>query len=103
MNTPSRSDLIEALERLTPDLNDPLKSESAVQELIAVARALEVPTQERRDDAPVFLDGTESIDTATWTQCGGILFAIGRGEAREPGNVAAYVARRLIILAPAHR
>ncbi len=103
MQTASRSDLLVTLSRLADDLTAGDGARPTLAELTGVARALGVPTGERRDDAPVFLNGTEPIATATWTQCGGILFAIERGEVDAPAEAAARVARRLLQLAPTHR
>ena len=74
-----------------------------IDELVDIARQLAVPIDERRDDAPVFLDEPDKIRTATWTQCGGLLYALCHDH---PGNglqVATGVALRLARLAPQQR
>jgi hypothetical protein len=74
----------------------------AIDALIGAAHTLGVPTNARRDDAPVFLVGTEPIETATWTQCGGLLFSLAHDELTEARAVAARVAGRIAALLPAH-
>jgi hypothetical protein len=51
----------------------------------------------------VFLEGTEKVETATWTQCGGLLFALTHEEMRGADALAARVAERIFDLPPTHR
>jgi hypothetical protein len=100
-------ELLAELSRLARELKQPPHAEAggltAVPRLVEVAHALGVPTNSRRDDAPVFLEGTERVETATWTQCGGLLFALAHEEMRGADALAARVAERIFDLAPTHR
>ena len=99
--------LIDELSRLVRELSEPApttaRGSTAVAELLEIARALGVPTTDRRDDAPVFLEGTAKVETATWTQCGGLLFALAHDEVRDAQSLATRLAQRLFDLAPTHR
>lgn len=107
MTMTEKLELIDELSHLRRQLSGPALAtpgaSNAVSKLIEIARALGVPTTHRRDDAPVFLDGTEKLETATWTQCGGILYAIAHDEVSDRTAVAAKVAQRIFELAPTHR
>lgn len=107
MTTTEKLALIDELSRLVRELSELAdatpRASSAVSKLVEIARALGVPTDHRRDDAPVFLEGTEKVATATWTQCGGLLYALAHDEARDRSAVATKVAQRLFELAPTHR
>ncbi|MEI9938727.1 MAG: hypothetical protein WDO69_16030 [Pseudomonadota bacterium] len=82
---------------------DPLAAPLFIEELIDVARQLSVPTDERRDDAPVFLEAPDKISTATWTQCGGLLYALGHDGPQNRLRIATEVAQRLALLVPEQR
>jgi hypothetical protein len=107
MRVDEKLDLINRLSGLMPELRQRgqtlARASTAIAELMEIAHALGVPTTQRRDDAPVFLEGTEKVETATWTQCGGLLFALAHDEARDPGALAVRLARRIFELAPTHR
>jgi hypothetical protein len=77
------------------------EDQRALHALAHAARSIGVPTGTRRDDAPVFIAGTEPIETATWTQCGGLLFALLHDHVPDARDVAERVARRISMLSPA--
>lgn len=79
---------------------DPQVAPSLIEELVEIARQLAVPTDDRRDDAPVFLESPEKISTATWTQCGGLLYALRHDQPDKRLRIAIEVAQRLARLAP---
>jgi hypothetical protein len=103
MESDEMSGLVADLCRIAQSLRGQVADSRSIEELLQVAGALGVSTSSRRDDAPVFLDGTERVETATWTQCGGLLFALVHDDVREPCAIAARVAQRLFELAPTHR
>ena len=71
-----------------------------LRKLSELAASLGVPTRARRDDPYVFIDTPEKISTATWRQCGGVLFALIHDAPANSVEVAALVAQRLAGLAP---
>lgn len=73
-----------------------------VEALLDVARALKLPVDARREDAHRFIEGTESVATATWAQCGGLVFALTQRQVVEERALAAQVAQRLFELTPTH-
>ena len=77
------------------------EDQRALHALAEAAHSIGVPTGTRRDDAPVFIAGTEPIETATWTQCGGLLFALLHDSVPDACGVAERVARRISLLLPA--
>ena len=77
----------------TPDL---------VEALLDSARAVNLPTDERRDDAHRFLEGTERVESATWAQCGGLAYALAAGQVADERALAARVAQRIFDLLPTH-
>ena len=81
--------------------SDSAAARGSVAALIELAHSLGVNTQDRRDDAPVFVAGTEPIETATWAQCGGLLFALSRDEVPDARAIAQRVGRRVCALAQA--
>lgn len=101
-----RSELVLELSHVRGQLHaclDPQTAPLLIDELVDIARQLSVPIDDRRDDAPVFLDAPDKIRTASWTQCGGLLYALCHDH---PGNrlqVATGVAQRLARLAPQQR
>jgi hypothetical protein len=80
--------------------SDPQAAPPFIDELIEIARQLSVPTDDRRDDAPVFLAAPDKISSATWLQCGGLLYALSHDRPDNRLHVAAEVAQRLVQLAP---
>jgi len=98
-----RSELLLELSHVGGQLHacaDPQMVSSLIEELVEIADQLAVPTDERRDDAPVFLEAPDKIRTATWTQCGGLLYALRNDAPSQSLLVAAQVAQRLIRLVP---
>lgn len=83
--------------------SDPQTAPLLIDELVDIARQLAVPTDHRRDDAPVFLGEPDKIRTATWTQCGGLLYALSHDPPRNLLQVATGVAQRLVRLLPQQR
>ena len=77
----------------TPDLIDAL---------FDAGRAVNLPTDERRDDAHLFIEGAISIESATWIQCGGLLRALSARYVAENRALVARVARRIFELLPTH-
>lgn len=73
-----------------------------VDALDAAARALRVPVDERGQDAYRFIEGEAAVSTATWVQCGGLVFALAQGHVVDSRQLAARVAQRLFELAPSH-
>jgi len=78
--------------------SDPKTAPLFIDELVDIARQLSVPTDERRDDAPVFLGAPDKISSATWTQCGGLLYALCHDGPDNRLQVATEVAQRLVRL-----
>ena len=83
--------------------SDPQAAPPFIEELVDIARQLSVPTDSRRDDAPVFLEAPDKIGGATWMQCGGLLYALCHDQPDNRLQVAAKVAVRLARLAPQQR
>jgi len=77
----------------TPDLIDAL---------IDSARAVNLPTDEHREDAHRFIEGTKRVESATWVQCGGLAFALAAGQVADGRAMAARVAERIFDLLPTH-
>jgi len=73
-----------------------------IDALVEAARALRLPTDERREDTHLFIDGGEAVESATWRQCGGIVYALIERRIVDERTVAARVAQRIFELAPAH-
>src|SRR3954451_14999199 len=84
---------LQASDETTSDLLDAL---------VEVTRALKLPVDEARDDTHRFIEGAESIDSATWVQCGGIVFALAQRQVVDARALAARVAQRIFDLAPTH-
>ena len=74
-----------------------------VEELVNVARALRLPTDDRRGDAHRFIEGAESVATATWNQCGGLIHALAQKQVVGERAFAAHIAQRVFELLPTHR
>ena len=107
MGPKEKLDMIGELSRIAQRLDQRASPQSdvasATSELVDTARALGVPVDARRDDAPVFLEGTEKVETATRTQCGSMLYALTHETIPDPRAIAARIAQRLFELAPTHR
>jgi hypothetical protein len=98
-----RSELLLELSHVGGQLHacsDPRAAPLFIDELVDIARQLSVPTDDRRDDAPVFLDAPSKISTATWIQCGGLLYALRHDPPENQLKIAAEVAQRLVRLVP---
>jgi hypothetical protein len=78
--------------------SDPQMAPLFIDELVDIARQLAVPMDKPRDDAPVFLRSPDKISTATWTQCGGLLYALCHDGPDNRLQVAVKVAQRLVRL-----
>ena len=101
-----RSELFLELSHVGGQLHACANPESAplfIDELVDIARQLSVPIDAPRDDAPVFLGAPDKISTATWTQCGGLLYALCHDGPENRLLVAIKVAQRLARLAAGHR
>ena len=73
-----------------------------IDALIDATRALKLPIDQRRPDAHLFIDSEQSVSSATWDQCGGLVFALARQEVVAPRAFAARVAQRVFELTPTH-
>ena len=96
-----RSELVLELSHVSGQLqacSDPQAAPLFIDELVDIARQLSVPTKPR-DDAPAFLVEPAKINTATWLQCGGLLYALCHDRPHDPVRIAAEVAQRLARLA----
>ena len=96
-----RSELVLELSHVGGQLqacSDPRAAPLFIDELVDIARQLSVPTK-RRDDAPAFLLEPAKINSATWLQCGGLLYALCHDGLRNSVRIAAEVAQRLARLA----
>ncbi|HKO48779.1 MAG TPA: hypothetical protein VJV79_13700 [Polyangiaceae bacterium] len=82
---------------------DPQAAPSFIDELVDIARLLSVPTDARRDDAPVFLSAPAKISRATWRQCGGLLYALSHDRLDNGLQIATEVAQRLTSLVSQQR
>jgi hypothetical protein len=83
--------------------SDPQAAPPFIDELVEIARQLSVPTDAPQDDAPVFLKAPEKISTASWTQCGGLLYALSHDRPKNRLQVATKVAQRLArLVVPQH-
>jgi len=99
----SRDELLAELALIARQLQAPDEPTSdLVDALAAAARALKVPVDESRQDAYRFIDGETAVATATWLQCGGLVYALARGQVVDSRQLAARVAQRLFELAPSH-
>ena len=73
-----------------------------IDALVDVCRALKLPADSRRDDTHRFLEGAESVEAATWAQCGGLVFALAERQVVDERALAARVAQRIFQLTPTH-
>jgi hypothetical protein len=73
-----------------------------IDALVSAARALKLPCDERREDTHRFLEGVESVESATWAQCGGLVFALAERRVVDERAVATRVAQRIFQLTPTH-
>jgi len=70
-----------------------------IDELVDIARQLAVPTDDPRDDTNAFITDPAKISSATWRQCGGLLYALRHDYPHNQVQIAAGVAQRLARLA----
>jgi|tagenome__1003787_1003787.scaffolds.fasta_scaffold12704899_1 hypothetical protein len=77
----------------TPDL---------IEALVDSARAINLPVDERREDTHRFIEGDESVESATWAQCAGLVHALQEGQVVDDRALAARVAQRIFDLLPTH-
>jgi hypothetical protein len=73
-----------------------------VEELVDAARSLKLGTDTHREDAHLFIEGTAAVETATWAQCAGLLFALSHEQVVDVRSFAARLARRIFELTPTH-
>lgn len=105
-DTQNRSELVAQLTHVGGQLvgrNVGNAASPLLEELLELARTLHVPTDKPRDDSRVFLNTPQKIAGATWTQCGGILYALSHQSRSDASAIAAEVAQRIARLAPNHR
>jgi len=98
-----RSELLAELTHVGGQLHACSKPEAAqpfIDELAEIAQELAVPISERRADAVIFLAHPEKIGTATWAQCGGLLYALCQECPDNCLQIGSRVAQRLAQLAP---
>jgi hypothetical protein len=84
---------LQASDEPTPDL---------INALADSARALKLPADERREDTHRFIEGSEPVESATWAQCGGLVWALAEGQVVDGRMLAARVAQRIFDLLPTH-
>jgi len=82
---------------------DPQIAPPLIEELVDIARELAVPLDRNRDDVRVFLGAPDKISTASWTQCGGLLYALCHDRPINGLEIATEVAHRLTRLASQQR
>ena len=73
-----------------------------VDALVDAAHALKLPTAAPREDTHRFLEGVEAVESATWGQCGGLVFALAERQVVNERAFAARVAHRIFELTPTH-
>jgi len=98
-----RSELLLELSHVGGQLHacvDPQAAPLFIDELVDIARHLSVPTDDRSDDASIFLRAPDKISTATWRQCGGLLYALRHDRPDNRLRIATEVAQRLARLVP---
>ncbi len=99
----SRNELLSELVLIDRQLQASDESTSdLIDALVDVTRALKLPTDELGEDTHRFLHGDESLTSATWAQCGGLVFALVERQVVDERAFAARVARRIYELAPTH-
>ena len=99
----SRDELMEELALIDRQLQ--MSDESAadlIEALVDAARALKLPIDGRREDAYRFIQGVDSVEAATWAQCGGLVFALSQRQVVDERALAARVAHRVFELTPTH-
>ncbi|HKO53838.1 MAG TPA: hypothetical protein VJV79_39295 [Polyangiaceae bacterium] len=84
---------LQASDEPTPDL---------INALVDSARAMKLPVDQRRPDTHRFIEGSESVESATWAQCGGLVCALAEGQVVDERMLAARVAQRVFELLPSH-
>jgi len=98
-----RSELLLELSHVGGQLHacsDPQVAPCFIEELVEIAQQLSVPTDEPGEDARLFLGEPEKISSASWRQCGGLLYALRYEVPQNRLRVAAEVAQRLARLLP---
>src|SRR3954464_4626498 len=99
----SRDELMAELALIVRQLQASDESTSdLVDALVDTARALKLPINEGRDDAHRFIEGVQSVEAATWLQCGGLVFALAEHQVVDSRALASRVAQRVFELAPTH-
>lgn len=99
----SRNDLMAEVALINRQLQASDEATSdLIEALLDVARAIKLPVDEHREDAHRFIEGTESVASATWAQCGGLVFALTQQQVVAERAFAAQLAQRLFELIPTH-
>jgi hypothetical protein len=99
----SRDTLMAELALIARQLQAPDEPTSdLIDALVDAARALKLPTDERRPDTHRFIEGAESVESATWAQCGGLVFALAERQVVDERSFATRVAQRIFQLTPTH-
>jgi hypothetical protein len=99
----SRDELLEQLaliERQLQASDEP--TANLIDELVDVARALRLPTDDHREDAHRFTEGSEPVESATWKQCGGLIYALAQKQVPDERAFAARLTQRIFELLPTH-
>jgi len=66
-----------------------------VEELLDAGRALGLASDVHREDAHWFTEGLEPVESATWLQCGGLLYALDNDQVVNVRAFCARLARRI--------
>jgi len=99
----SRDELMGELALIQRQLQAPDEPTSVlVEALLGAARALKLPVDERRGDTHLFVEGGEAVESATWLQCGGLVFALAEGQVVDERAFALRLAQRIFDLTPTH-
>jgi len=99
----SRDELMVELALIDRQLQGSDESTSdLVDALVDTARALRVPVEPSDEGLHLFINGKLSVDSATWGQCGGLVFELEQRTVVDDRSLAARVARRVFELAPKH-
>jgi len=73
-----------------------------VDALVDAAHALKLPAAALREDTHRFIEGADAVESATWAQCGGLVFALAERHVVDERAFAARVAQRIFELTPTH-
>lgn len=99
----ARDDLMAEIALINRQLQASDESSSdLIDALVDVTRALKLPVDEPRSDTHRFVEGVESVESATWLQCAGLIHALSQRQVVEERALAARVAQRVFELAPTH-